>query len=218
MAKRHGIYVASKNLFYHSTVKAGVNHTPVLVSVDIPMSADNTMIQTAPTVNFSAETTINVGAAVADIRRAWLKPNFSSLPSNIVFNSALLKLTVTGDSSNNARTMYAHRCLPAAVNNQQTWNVYSTGNNWTTGGASSSGNDYEATEIGHVSVPASPPLNTQLTMTLTASELQKLYDGTYTNNGIVLFVDTQNDDAIAYASIDHATSAYRPIITIGYYI
>ena len=48
------------------------------------------------------------------------------------------------------------------------------------------------------------------------SEFQKLYDGTYTNNGVVLFMDTQTDDLTLYASQDNATAAYRPYFTVTY--
>ena len=53
-------------------------------------------------------------------------------------------------------------------------------------------------------------------MTLDHAELQKLYDGTYTNNGIVLFMATQDNDMIQYASTENATTGYRPVITIIY--
>ena len=217
-----GIWTSTANKYFHSTLAAGINHTPVLVSVDIPLSADNYMFQPSPTLNQGSDTSIGVGETkfAAELARSWIKPDFSSISAGATFSTAVLKLTPTADNSSNARTMRAHRCLVAAVEAQQTWNVYSTGNNWPgSGGASTSGTDYDATEMGNGSIPASPTLNTQMTaVTFTAAELQKLYDGTYTNNGIILFVDTQNNDQIVYTSKENATSAYRPIITIGYYI
>jgi hypothetical protein len=68
-----------------------------------------------------------------------------------------------------------------------------------------------------MSQPAAPTLNTPIEMTLSASELQKLFDGTYTNNGIILFVETQSADMVVYASKDNATAAYRPVIEIVYF-
>lgn len=217
-----GIWTSATKRYSHSTQEAGINHTPVLVSVDIPLSADTMFIDIAPTTNYDTNTSIQIGETndpgATAYYRSWIKPDFSSIPAGVTFSSGVLKLTPIVDASSNARTMRAHRCLRDVVSNQATWNIWKTANNWTSGGASSSGNDYEATEMGNGSIPASPTINTQMTaITFTASELQKLYDGTYTNNGIILFVDTQVNDLIIYASLDNATPAYRPVITIGYY-
>ena len=66
---------------------------------------------------------------------------------------------------------------------------------------------------------AAPVLNAEMTMTLSADgvvEFQKMYDGTYVNNGLVLFMDTQSNDNTAYASTEHETEAYRPNFVITY--
>lgn len=188
-------------------------------SVDLPMSADNLMQSGFPTTNNDTGTNLGAGEnnAGVDIWRSWVKPDFSSLPADAIFESAILKLTPINDLSGAAATMEAHRCLRAAVSNQMTWNIYSTGNNWGTAGASNSSTDYEGSvTMGSMTQPASPTLNVALEMTLSAAELQKLFDGTYTNNGIVLFTTVQSDNGILYASTNHGTAAYRPIITLTY--
>jgi hypothetical protein len=190
-----------------------------MATIDLPMSADTILDSATPTTNYDTRTTLEVGEhnAAVDTFRAWIKPDFSSVPAGAVFSSAILKLTPVGDFSDNARTMSAHRCLRDVVSTQATWNIWKTSNNWGTAGCSNSTNDYDgAVAIGTLSVPASPTLNTALEMTLSAAELQKLFDGTYTNNGIILFVDTQTNDLIQYASRENATVAYRPIITLTY--
>lgn len=189
-------------------------------TIDIPISEDTQIGSSAPTTNYSTANNINVGEQnnASAIWRSWIKPNFTSIPVNANITSAILKLTPIMDLSDNARTMYAHRCLRDVVSNQATWNIWKTSNNWGTAGASGSGTDFDATALGSMSQPASPTLNTPLSLTLSAAEIQKFYNGTYTNNGIILFVDTQVNDMISYASVDHATSAYRPIITITYTI
>jgi hypothetical protein len=89
---------------------------------------------------------------------------------------------------------------------------------WNTAGCGNSTSDYDgAIEQGNMSVPASPTLNTPLSMTLSATEIQKFYDGTYGLRNMVLFMDTQADDCISYASAYHTTIAYRPYITITYF-
>lgn len=189
-----------------------------MATIDLTMSDDIFFLNTNPTTNYN-NTTLGVGEsdAAAEIRRSWIKPDFSPLPPNLTFLSAILKLTPIADYSNSVRTLSAHRCLRDVVSNQATWNIWKTGNNWGTAGCSNPTTDYDgAVAIGTMTQPASPTLNVALEMTLNAAEFQKLYDGTYTNNGIVLFVDTQNADQIRYASTDNLTSAYRPIISLVY--
>jgi hypothetical protein len=188
-------------------------------TVDIPMTSDAYLDSASPTANTETEATMYVGeqAGGTDTTRTWIKPDFSTIPTGAIFTSAVLHLTPIVDLSSNARTMSAHRCLRDVVANQVTWNIWKTSNNWATAGCSNSSSDYDgAVVLGTMTQPASPTLNTALDMTLSASNLQKLFDGTYTNNGIILFVDTQSDDMIGYASTNHATSAYRPTITITY--
>lgn len=216
MLKGRGIMsILTSPKFYHSAYAAGL--LPTIVSIQ--MSVDTYFDSQNPTTNYDINTSLNVGhrTAPSNIGRAWIKPDFSSIPASKTFLAASLFLTPVSDSSNNARTMSAHRCLRDVVSTQATWNIWKTANNWGTAGCSNSTTDYDgAVALGTMTQPASPTINTALEMTLTASELQKLYDGTYTNNGIVLFVATQNDDQIAYASKEDATSAYRPFITITY--
>lgn len=192
-----------------------------MVTRDIPMSADTLLVSNAATTNFDTNGTLYVGEhnAAVQIVRSWIKPDFSSIPENALFYSAVLKMTPIDDLSNSARTMSAHRCLRDVVSNQATWNIWKTGNNWGTAGCSNSTTDYDGSvAIGTATQPASPTLNSALsfTMNLNAAELRKLYDGTYVNNGIILFVDTQSNDSIGYASTDHATAGYRPVITLSY--
>lgn len=189
-----------------------------MATIDLVMSADTMFISDNATTNYDTSTAIDIGEinTSVSIRRGWIKPSFSGLPVGAVFTSAILKLTPTLSNSSNARTLYAHRCLRDVVSSEATWTRWKVANNWGTAGASRSGTDYDATELGSMTQPASPTLNTPLSLTLSATEIQKLYDGTYTNNGIVLFVDTQLNDMIRYASTENATAAYRPIITVTY--
>ena len=193
-----------------------------MASIDLAMLNDTYLRASSPTTNYNTVTALGVGEYTgADnwILRAIVQPDFGSIPAGVTITAAMLKMTPIADYSNYARTMYAHRVLRDTVFNQCTWNIWKTSNNWGTAGCSDSTNDYDgAVVLGSATQPASPTLNSALsfTMSLDATEMQKFYDGTYTNNGIVLFVDTQLDDGIAYASTNHATSSYRPILTIDY--
>jgi hypothetical protein len=214
----HGILTSTANKYFHSTQAAGINHTPI-PPIDVLMGSDTYLNMFQPTTNNGNSQIWAVGDDNSGIgvKRTWIKPDFSNIPAGRTFLTAILNITPTGDLSSNARTMYAHRCLRDVNELQATWNIWKTSNNWGTAGCSNSTTDYDgAVTLGTMTQPASPTLNTALQMTLSASEIQKLYDGTYTNNGIILFVDTQNTDAIIYASSTDATSAYRPFITITF--
>lgn len=196
-------------------------YVPVPATVDIPMSIDTFLFLPNPTTNFVTNTNLGTGESNAGSGytvRSLIKPDFSSIPAGATFTAATLYLTPVADYSSNARTMYCHRVLQAVVYAEATWNKFSTaGGNWATAGCSHSSTDYDgAVTMGSMAQAASPTLNVALPMTLLHADLQKLYDGTYTNNGLVLFVDTQANDEIDYASLEHATSAYRPKITITY--
>lgn len=191
------------------------------VSVDVPFSVDAYMRLDTPTVNNGGATTIDIGNQSGSITfRSWAKIDFSLIPAGRILLTGVMNLTPTADNSANARVLSAHRCLVAPVENQITWNIFSTGNNWPgSGGASTSGTDYEATALGTMVQPASPTLNVPLPMTFTAAGiaiLQQMYDGALANDGMILFVATQAADRISYASSEHGTPSLRPFITFTY--
>ena len=193
-----------------------------MASIDLVFSLDNFLSAVAPTINYDTIDALRVGEETGNsgfISRSIIKPDFSSIPAGQVITAATLKMTPTADLSTNARTMYAHRILRTVVAGQSTWNVYSTGNSWATAGCSDSTSDYDgAVVLGSAAQSAAPTINSALSfqMTLNATEINKFYNGTYTNNGIILFVDTQLNDAIFYASTQHANAAYRPVISATY--
>ena len=188
-------------------------------TVDLSVT-DTQMVSDAATTNYESAISFGVGESnvAARIIRSIVKPDFSPV-SGYIITAATLKLTPMIDFSDNARTLYAHRVLRSVTMTQATWNVYSTGNNWGTAGCGNSTTDYDgAVVLGSTTQPASPTIDSPgfVSMTLDATELQKMNDGTYTNNGIVLFVATESSDEIVYHSKESTTSAYRPIITVTY--
>lgn len=146
--------------------------------------------------------------------KSLLKFDLSSIPLGAVIVSAVLTLTYNGvEYSGNSRTVQAFRIKRNWVENQVTWNVFSTGNNWQTAGASGA-DDIESTVIGSYSITASP--SGTYSMSLTASLVQEWIDGTFTNNGILLQTDAQNNDQVFYHSSAAATSTNRPKLVIEY--
>jgi hypothetical protein len=198
--------------------------TPPIVMADLPLAWDTMIRQNFASTNYDTNTSIFVGesnATTNSIARTLIKIDWTSLPVGALLLSAELLLTPNNDLSGNARTMYAHRILRDVVSSQATYNIWKTSNNWGTAGCKDSTNDYDGANIlGTGSIPASPTLDTQMTAITfdNLTELQKLFDGTYTDNGIVLFVDTEVNDLISYASTNHATPAYHPIVRVEYVV
>lgn len=142
--------------------------------------------------------------------------NAAKIPAGSTINSATLTITVKGDFSNNARTASVYRLKVAFVQNQATWNIRSTGNSWQTAGASGA-NDREATDIGTATQPASPAVDSEISFTLTASAIQEMLSGgSFTNNGFLLQVATENDDQIDYYHTGHASTAKNPKLVVDY--
>ena len=189
-------------------------------SIDLTMTSDTQLVSDHPTTNYENGVSLGVGESNLIIRivRSILVPDFSSV-AGYVITAATLKLTPSIDFTDNARTMYAHRILRSVVTTQATWDIYSTGNNWGTAGCKDSTNDYDgAVVLGSATQPSNPSIGSagSFTMALDATEMQKFNDGTYTNNGIILFVDTEDADLTFYDSKESTTPNYRPIITVTY--
>jgi len=197
---------------------------PKTIELDIDSTAQ--LADSTPETNFADGTTFGVGEynAGTSIVRTWIKPTFKRLPSSgIKFLTAKLRLVPVIDQSSNSRNLVAYRCLRTVVHNEATWNTYDSDifHTWGSGGASNSSTDYDgANQLGSLSIDANPVIGAPLELEFTTAgvaELQKLYDGTYTNNGILIFMETQVNDQVYFAGVNNITPGYKPVIIITYY-
>lgn len=178
--------------------------------IDVPIRSDT------PTTNYNTTTVFNIGEAnsAAQVGRALIKFDLSSIPANATINSATLSLWTTADLSDNARTFRIYRTLRNWVESQATWNIFSTGNNWGTAGGFNA-SDSEQTDIGSRAFTASEA-NGEKQWTLTASAIQEMVAGTFANNGFIVKADTENNDMYQFATSDNATAGNRPKLVIDY--
>jgi len=110
------------------------------------------------------------------------------------------------------------RILPANSTWTETgacWN-YTTGTTpWagagTLGGCSVEGTDYSATALGSYSFPANSPVGTECPVGLDPDELEVLVGA---NHGFVVLGTAHTD--YYFASSDHATAGYRPLLVVEY--
>ena len=211
-------YLSTQNyLDYYSNSFA----TPV-ITVDLPLTWDTYIRQDTATTNNDSSTALLIGelnSGAGKICRGLIKIDWTSIPANRKFSAIQLLMTPTVDLADNASTMNAYRIKRDTNSTQATYNIWKTANNWGTAGCKDSTNDYDGANIlGTGSVAASPTINAQITV-LTFSnmvEMTKLYNGTYTDNGIVLFTTSELNDGIQYASTNHATTAFRPVARATY--
>lgn len=120
-----------------------LNGTMNLTTVQCPIIADTHIQANNPTSTFGGTSTyLQVGdesSTINNARRALLLPDFSSIPSGANIVSASLKLYQFSAGSSDTGVSWAVRlkkCLRAWSETQANWNVFSTGNSWTTAGCS----------------------------------------------------------------------------------
>lgn len=191
------------------------------MAILIDQAPQDTFIRaTATSTNYSTTGTDLVGEAndaVGEVNRTLIKFDLSSIPAGAIIDSAVLTLTYATDFSDSARTCSIYRVKQTVVITQATWNVYATGSSWATAGCSNTTSDRESDAIGSFTQPASPTLDTSVDITLTASKIQEMITGgAFTNNGFLLQVDTESNDAIGYHSAEATTTSYRPKLVVNY--
>lgn len=173
----------------------------------------------APTSNQNADTSLFVGefATVGEKARTLIKFPLDQIPAGSIINSATLRLFKTSDQATNTRTQEVHRLLVSFVETEATWNKRNAANNWTTAGAGSSGNDYEAATTATRSFVHNEATGEFASYTMDTAKIQQMITGgSFTNNGFLIFAQTETDDAWGFASNANGTSANHPELEINY--
>lgn len=151
-----------------------------------------------------------------------LRFDISEIPSGSTISSASLTLYASGNLSNN--TLYLYECNREFVENQATWNVYSTGNSWTTAGCRHSLNDMSGifgTTIGDLQLVT--PTGTQsagdpttwATSSAFVTAVQSALDGDGTLELVIHESLNANGNNSHYDS-ENATASYRPKLTVAW--
>lgn len=179
--------------------------------------ADTWIRDSAASTNYGSNVLFVVGEdnGSAQVNRGLLKFDLSYLSAvNATITGATLTLTVASyDYSDNARNLRAYQLRRAWGEATATWNDYDTGSAWGIAGAGSTSTDRYSTELGSGSVGANPSAGSTVTLTLSASQMQDWVDGTVTNNGLLLQVDTESDDLVGYDSRYYPISSPQLSVT-----
>lgn len=190
----------------------------------------DTLLESAsPTFNYGVITLAQAGeiSTGASSYRELIQFDLSSIPATATVNSATLTLRLILDGSaraSNNRTLRAYRVKQAwtegtgngsATGDGATWNTYNGSSTWQTAGCSGA-NDVEATDIGSVACATTDLTGDDKAITLTASAVQEWISGAMTNNGLLLKMDTELNDAYRFGSSDNVTASNRPRLVIDY--
>jgi len=187
--------------------------------VTLSPSADSYIEQLNPTTNRGSATSLYVGEdnLSTALIRLLIKFDLSSL-SGYTVTSAVLKLyeVATANYSANQRTCRAYRVLRVWTEAGVTWNKYDGSSDWGTVGCANTSTDREATDVGTCVFPATEVADAEYSFTLTASAVQAMVDGSFTNNGFLLQMDTETADQHEVRSKEYATEALRPVLVVNY--
>jgi len=182
-----------------------------------PSSKDTDISANNATTNYGSEINIRAGESDASTNntRALIAFDLSTIPSYAIITSAKLNLYLYDDFASNIRIKRVYRLKRAWVEAQATWNIYSTGNNWSTAGAFGA-DDCEQTDIGSLQFTG-VEADGWKEWELTPSAIQAMVTGAWTNNGFLIKADTENNDMHHFYSRNYAVdTSLRPKLIITY--
>lgn len=176
---------------------------------------DSRMSSYNATSNYGSDTELLIGynTSLSNKNRGLFRFDLSDIPTNAIVSSATLRIFAVTDDSGNASTLSVYRLKQNWIEAQVTWKVYSTGNNWSAGGASNV-NDCETSSIGSVSLTATETLNEYKDISLDTNAIEEMIDGTFTNYGFLLRTGESQKDRYWYTSRENAGS--KPELVIVY--
>lgn len=181
---------------------------------------DTNNSEDVPTTNKGSDTSMSVYSwAIGDNGRIFLR--FSGIPSvpNAVVSAATIELYQVSANAG-TRTIDVYRCLRSWVETELTWNIYSTGNNWTTAGGTGAGTDYDNTLLGSATIDNTTAVYKSWTLDAAGlAVVQAWMRGDYTNNGFMLIRNPSNaHDTTAnnFNTGENAGDTVRPKLTVTY--
>lgn len=170
-------------------------------------------------INYGSNQYLYVGGREPDYYRqnSLIRFDMSSIPAGAIINSAVFSLYLVAEGSDNAKTLSVYRLLRDWNELQATWLLASTGVSWGTSGARSTSTDIYATPLGSRSFTTTEALGFK-DFTLTAAEIKKMIDGTYSNYGFNVISSSESNSNMewGFASATYATASYRPKFVIDY--
>lgn len=200
---------------------AGWTLDPTLVlQPDAADGVDTFLVESLSATNFALDSRFQFGSRIVtnDISRALIKFDLSSIPVVSNVSSATLTLWLQQDGvyrASNNRVLYVYRQKRQWVENEATWNIYSTGNSWQSPGGFGV-DDAEQTDIGSASLQTSDIMGSQHDFVLLQSAVVDWINGDFANNGLIAKSAIEDEDLYIFSSSDYTTASQRPKLTIVY--
>lgn len=179
---------------------------------------DTTLRDSNPTTNYGADAFITIGLnSGVSLRRSLIRFDLEqgTNPPDTYQTATAGTITIYCETYNSTRTVELYKCLRPWVENQATWNIYSTGNNWGTAGCDDVVNDYVNTGCGSVSVASVGSKDIVLNSTGIAA-LNAWIANPSTNNGFLLRHTAETTNSNTYTSVEGGTAANRPKLSFEY--
>jgi hypothetical protein len=179
---------------------------------------DNKLRQFNATSNFGGDTTWEVTKfGAGDHTHGAIRfPGLSSISGPVTVTAATLFIRLSNVGGTVTYTVDARRFLRNWIEAQSTWNVYSTGNSWTTVGGLGDGNDRSATISGSVSVDTTLGYF-GITGAQLITDVQNMINGSVPNYGWHLERNgVGNDGNYRVFQSSEGTDGQRPYLEITY--
>lgn len=182
---------------------------------DYSGTEDTRLTQASPTTNSGTVDVLDMNKATSgQYQHSIIKfSGLSNIPSSVTIDSAYLSLYhFTGPY---AQTFSFRRLLRNWNESQATWNIYSTGNNWSTAGATSDGNDRVADATATLQTTTSS--GAYRTSGNLSSDAGGFVSGSVNNYGWHIERTDGADDAHAVRfRSSNIGDGYRPYLTVTY--
>lgn len=138
----------------------------------------------------------------------------SNIPAGATITGATLSLYLS-DAGGTSNTVTLKRILRNWVEGQVTWNEYSSGNAWTSGGAISDGNDRSATVTASLAINTTHEYKVFSDAQLIA-DIQAIVDGGSNYGWTIERTDGQDDANYRIFVTSEGANGQRPYLTITY--
>ncbi|MBN2753229.1 MAG: DNRLRE domain-containing protein [Candidatus Goldbacteria bacterium] len=159
--------------------------------------------------NYGGDTYLQLGrTSGGELKRGLMKFDNLTIPTGAVVTDAYLTVYVNNILSG-VRDFALYELNADWIENQATWNVYSTANSW-----ASPGGDFNAAAISNTTTLDSVGYHT---FRINASVVQNWLDNTENNYGFIIRkTDETTDGEMIFRSTEYSTLEQRPRLTVYY--
>lgn len=188
---------------------------------DFTGTADTKLSQTNATTNFGTSSSMEITKwAAGNHTHSIIKfTGLSNIPNTATVTSVTFGLWLNAGTADTTHTIDIRRNLRAWVETEATWDVYSTGNSWSTAGGLSDGNDRTGTASGQITLDATTGQYYTVTQTSggLVDDVQGWISGSVTNNGWHLERNGTGEDSTSKTvRTREGTNGNKPYLSVTY--